>query len=90
MAGARRISWSAVEPDLPSADDVVCTAFGNDRPDATHFLFAPPCTCPRCAPDPLAELGDPDRHRWLRIPGHPQRLRVEAVELGQHGRSALG
>ncbi|MDG2112519.1 MAG: hypothetical protein P8N02_07905 [Actinomycetota bacterium] len=69
--------------------ELPCTAleadWGDDRPNA---LMHPQCACPKCAVDPL-EM-PPEGEGWLRISGHRQRYRVEAVELGETGSQLLG
>jgi hypothetical protein len=72
-------------------DDVECTAAGRtgDRP---NILFTPPCSCPRCAPDPVdsdpstADLGT----IWVPVNGRPVRHSVAPAHLGQLGKSVLG
>jgi hypothetical protein len=67
--------------------EVECTAYGADgRP--FNFVMNPACTCPRCEPEGPAFSAVVDN--WARVSGRAQRLRVEAVDLGPRGRSALG
>lgn len=68
--------------------EIPCTAIVGDGEERPNILFTPPCACPRCAPDPVVD-GRPDRN-WLRLPGDPQRHRVEVLDLGVTGRAVLG
>ncbi len=69
-------------------DEIECTAIVGDGEERPNILMTPPCSCPRCAPDPVV-AGRPDRN-WLRLPGLAQRKRVEVVALGATGRTVLG
>lgn len=69
-------------------DEIECTAILDGSEPTRNLLVTPPCACPNCAPDPVAS-SRADRD-WLRLPGRPQRLRVEMVDLGVTGRDVLG
>ena len=70
-------------------DEIPCTAIENDWGDERpNILMHPQCQCPRCKAAEV-ELQN-DGEGWLRMSGTRQRLRVEAVELGQTGTEALG
>ena len=86
VIGAGRASLD----DRQSADpnDELCTAFSNDPDDRRNPVFVPPCSCPRCAADPI-EAGS-KRRNWLRVSGRQQRLPVEAMVLGTVGKAVLG
>lgn len=69
-------------------DEIECTAIVDNGEPTRNLLFTPPCACPNCAPDPVTATRA-DRN-WLRLPGRPQRLRVQVVDLGRTGRAVLG
>lgn len=69
-------------------NEIECTAIVDNGEPTRNLLFTPPCACPNCAPTSV-EQARGDRN-WLRLPGRPQRHRVEVVDLGVHGRRMLG
>ncbi|MEM7093417.1 MAG: hypothetical protein AAF567_10485 [Actinomycetota bacterium] len=82
---------TATDPghDETSARDQVCTAFATTATSDRNFLFTPPCSCPRCAPDEIVDERGPGT-MWLTIDGRRVRRDVEALPLGAEGRSLLG
>jgi hypothetical protein len=75
-------------------EESVCTAVTSGGRPAENILFAPPCECPRCRAEVAraeeTASADQDRRRWLRLPGDRHRHRVEQIDLGVEGRTALG
>ena len=70
-------------------DEIPCTALENDwGDDRPNILMHPQCACPKCK---AAEIENPGAGEgWLRMSGSRQRLRVEALELGETGSALLG
>ena len=67
--------------------EVVCTAVEYET-ERSNPLFVPPCSCPRCAADPIEFYSR--QRRWLRVSGRRQRFHVEELDLGPTGKASLG
>ncbi len=68
---------------------VTCTRIPEDPFNPVNPLMVPFCHCPRCAAEPDV-VTEADAATFLRLFGQQQRFRVEKVDLGPAGHSALG